>query len=170
MDANLLEQINNFGQEKEKKESSKGIEVEHPMKNKIKELLPEDYEVLGKINILISTEGPKEKVLHKTFKTKNELNKKELEYLQNMRNLLSYDNENPYNRIISVESLPKESLKLNIAGDYRLLSVKSLSKEDMFKRSKLYLSILIFKETQRESIFDFTAGSECIQLLGKKIV
>ena len=87
-----------------------------------------------------------------------------------MRNLLSYDNENPYNRIISVESLPKESLKLNINGDYRLLSVKSLSKEDMFKRSKLYLSILIFKETKRESIFDFTAGSEGIQLLGKKIV
>ena len=100
------------------------------MKQKIREILPEDYEILGKINILISTEGPKDKVLHKTFKTKNELSKKELEYLQNMRNLLSYDNENPYERIISVETLPKESLKLNITGDYKLLSVKSLSKED----------------------------------------
>ena len=170
MDANLLDQINNFGQEKEKKENIKGIEVDHPMKQKIREILPEDYEILGKINILISTEGPKDKVLHKTFKTKNELSKKELEYLQNMRNLLSYDNENPYERIISVETLPKESLKLNITGDYKLLSVKSLSKEDLFKRSKLYLSITIFKETKRESIFDFTAGSEGIQLLGKKIV
>ena len=170
MDANLLDQINNFGQEKEKKESIKGIEVDHPMKQKIREILPEDYEILGKINILISTEGPKDKVLHKTFKTKNELSKKELEYLQNMRNLLSYDNENPYERIISVETLPKESLKLNITGDYKLLSVKSLSKEDLFKRSKLYLSITIFRETKRESIFDFTTGSEGIQLLGKKIV
>ena len=170
MDANLLDQINNFGQEKEKKESIKGIEVDHPMKQKIRDILPEDYEILGKINILISTEGPKDKVLHKTFKTKNELSKKELEYLQNMRNLLSYDNENPYERIISVETLPKESLKLNITGDYKLLSVKSLSKEDLFKRSKLYLSITIFRETKRESIFDFTAGNEGIQLLGKKIV
>ena len=38
MDANLLDQINNFGQEKEKKESIKGIEVDHPMKQKIRDL------------------------------------------------------------------------------------------------------------------------------------
>ena len=172
MDDLLLKEINNYNQDKSNLES-KGTEVEHPMKEKLKQLLPEDFEILGKINILISIDGDKKKVLNKTFKVKKEMTKKELSYLENFRNLLSYDGQNPYDRIVEIEKLPKESLSLNIKGDYSLLSVTSLSKQDIFSRTKNYISILIYKELKRIPLLDATTGIEEkkeIKLFGKKIV
>lgn len=172
MDDLLLKEINNY-EVIQKPSDSKGTEVEHHMKEKLKSILPEDFEILGKINILLSIDGDKKKVLKKTFKTKKEMTKKELSYLENFRNLLSYDGKNPYDRIIEIEKLPKESLTLNIHGDYNLLSVTSLSKEDIFSRTKNYISILIYKELKRIPLLDATTGIEHkkeIQLFGKKIV
>lgn len=173
MDELLLNEINNYSSTAQKPSDSKGQEVEHPMKEKLKSLLPEDFEILGKINILLSIDGDKKKVLKKTFKVKKEMTKKELSYLENFRNLLSYDGENPYDRIIEIEKLPKESLSLNIKGEYSLLSVTSLSKEDIFSRTKNYISILIYKELKRIPLLDATSGDghkKEFQFFGKKIV
>lgn len=127
-----------------------GIEVEHQKKEEIKEILPEAYKILGQISMQVE----KGKIINKKMIEAKELNGKMFGYYMNLRNLTKQkeEDDNPYDKILGVKELKKEELNLNIKGDYKGLLMQSYS-EDIYRRRKVYINILIFEEVAKPESF-----------------
>lgn len=133
-----------------------GIEVEHEMKDKIREIVPENYNILGQISMqVVGT-----KTINKRFSESKELSRKVFGYYKNIRNLTkkTEKDDNPYDTIMAVKELKKEELKLNLnlKQDYKALLMQTY-KINMFHEKTVYINILIFEEVQNAET-DFLAG------------
>ena len=111
----------------------KGTSVEHEMKDKIIEIMPENYNIKGLIEFeIIPKKAGKESALRgrQDFTSQELFNiTKKNAFMRNLRDLRDLGLGNPYDNFIAVAELPKEEAEkyFNIKDEYQVIAITSIS-------------------------------------------
>ena len=132
---------------------NKGIEVSHPLKDKLIELLPEEYVIRGVITGRIEKVRNELKIVGEkqfTGTEYQERNRSHYYFLRNLNQLRDIGKGNPYESFLKVERLEKEEKNYELGEEGRVILL--LSKQvDIFKKVKIDMTkIIIDKYTPRD--------------------